>query len=100
MHTPHPRPLVFTLLLTMLFLPTPARAQTFWTAGTGDWFTPANWSAGVPDQNGVANLDAVVANGGTAQLLAFGASVRRLRIGRQEGAGSLLLSGGGLDVDG
>ena len=37
-------------------------AQTFWQAGTDDWFTAANWTLGVPSAPG----DAVIANGGTA----------------------------------
>jgi fibronectin-binding autotransporter adhesin len=68
--------------------------QTFWQAGTDDWFTPANWTLGVP----VNPADAVIANGGTPLILAPGASVHRLRVGRSEGPGSLLVDGGTLLV--
>jgi hypothetical protein len=39
-------------------------AQTMWTAGTGDFLTPGNWSAGVP----TIGVEGVINNGGTAQL--------------------------------
>ena len=42
-----------------------AAAQTVWVAsGTGNWFAPGNWSAGVP----IATSDARINNAGTAQL--------------------------------
>ncbi len=69
-------------------------AQTFWQAGTGDWFSGSNWTLGVPAAPG----DAVIANGGTAQIQAPGASVRRLRVGRTEGPGNLQVDGGALNV--
>ena len=40
----------------------------------------------------------MIANGGTPQLLAPGGSVRRLRVGRAEGPGSLLVNAGTLTV--
>lgn len=49
----------------------PSAAQgTMWQAGTGDWFDPNNWSAGVPTASGIPFVD----NGGTA-LIAAGDAV-------------------------
>jgi hypothetical protein len=73
-------------------------AQTAWTAGTSDWFTPANWTLGVPSAASGTAFDAIIANGGTAELSAPGASVRRLRVGLAGGAGSLVVDGGTLAV--
>ena len=65
-----------------------ALPQTFWTAGTENWFNAGNWTLGVPDASSPTTFDAVIANGGTTQLLAPGGSVRRLRVGRIEGPGT------------
>ncbi len=87
-----------------------ARAQTTsWTDGTGNWFTPGNWSAGVPTG---ATGTTSVSNGGTAQingaanagtnLLISGGSTVELQTGGSLSAtntftvgpnGTLLLSG-------
>jgi len=45
--------------------------------GVGDWFEPANWSAGVP----TSSDDAYVANGGTAQVGKDGAEAAGLVVG-------------------
>jgi len=45
--------------------------------GVGDWFEPANWSAGVP----TGSTDAYVANGGTAQVGKDGAEAAGLVVG-------------------
>jgi T5SS/PEP-CTERM-associated repeat protein len=73
-------------------------AQTFWTAGTENRFNAGNWTLGVPDAASPTTFDAVIANGGTSQLSAPGGSVRRLRVGRIEGPGSLLVDAGALTV--
>ena len=73
-------------------------AQTTWTAGTSDWFTPTNWTLGVPNVASGTAFDAIIANGGAAQLSAVGGSVRRLRVGLAGGPGSLLVDGGTLGV--
>ena len=41
-------------------------AQTEWTAETGPWSDPDNWTDGVPDHS----RDADISNGGTAQIVA------------------------------
>ena len=57
-------------LLAFLMSSTPVFAQTtVWTDGTGNWFTPANWSAGVPNSSPIADIN----NGGTAQITSSGA---------------------------
>jgi fibronectin-binding autotransporter adhesin len=67
-------------------------AQTFWTDGIGNWNTAGNWSLGVPNSASGNAFDAVIENGGTAQLLGPpDGSVRRLRIGRAAGAGNVLV---------
>ena len=56
------------ILLALAFLVASSNlsfGQTFWQAGTADWFAAANWTLGVP----VHPADAVIANGGTAQIL-------------------------------
>lgn len=74
--------------------------QTFWTDGTGNWNTAANWSLGVPNSASGTAFDAVIENGGTAQLLAPpDGSVRRLRIGRAAGTGNLLVDASNLTVN-
>src|SRR6516165_5646787 len=78
-----------------------ACGQTFWTDGTGDWNAAANWSLGVPNAGSGTAFDAVIENGGTAQLAALPAgSVRRLRLGRAAGAGNLLVDAATLSVTG
>jgi T5SS/PEP-CTERM-associated repeat protein len=71
----------------------PAFAQTtVWTDATGDWFTPANWSAGVPDSSTTAQIN----NGGTAQIMASGAAANDVDLGVAAGdVGTLSISGGG-----
>jgi T5SS/PEP-CTERM-associated repeat protein len=67
-----------------------ASAQTVWTDGTGSWFTPANWSAGVP----TAGTTAEVNNGGTAQIAgASAAAASGLALGNGGGTGSVSVNG-------
>jgi T5SS/PEP-CTERM-associated repeat protein len=59
--------------------------------GTGDWFSPINWSGGVP-----ISVDfAYIRNGGTAQITAPGANVRDIFLGDLGGVGRLRISGTG-----
>src|SRR5438094_8723707 len=65
---------------------------TVWTDATGDWFTAANWSAGVPDSSTAAQVN----NGGTAQIMSSGAAASEVALGVLAGdAGTLSLSGTG-----
>src|SRR5215471_8581069 len=74
-------------------------AQTSWTDGTSNWNTGSNWSLGVPNVGSPTAFDAVIENGGTAQLLGAPAgSVRRFRIGRAAGAGNVLVDAATLNV--
>jgi T5SS/PEP-CTERM-associated repeat protein len=74
-------------------------AQTLWTAGTGDWNTASNWTLGVPNAASGTAFDAVIENGGTAQLTGPpNGSVRRLRIGRTAGGGNLVVDAATLTV--
>jgi hypothetical protein len=70
-------------------VPGAAHAQTNWSAGSGDWFDAANWSAGVP----TSAIDANVANGGTANIAATPAVAQNLNLGGATGSGSLDLTG-------
>ncbi|TWU27401.1 virginiamycin B lyase family protein [Bythopirellula polymerisocia] len=88
----------FVWLGVLYLVPEVAYGQTFWTAGIGDWNTAANWTLGVPNAASGTAFDAVIANGGTAQLTAPGGSVRRLRVGLASGPGSLVVDGGALAV--
>lgn len=76
----------------------PAFAQTtVWTDGTGNWFTPANWSAGVPN----ANTGAQINNGGNAQITSSGAAAGEVEIGvGAQDSGTLSTSGPGDLQDG
>ncbi len=75
------------------------QAQTVWTnPGTDSWLTAGNWSLGVPNVASPTAFDAIIANGGTAQLLGPGGSVRRLRVGLVGGGGNLLIDAGELTV--
>jgi len=58
--------------------------------GVGDWFEPANWSAGLPTDS----TDAVVDTGGTAQVGAEGAEAKDLRVGDAH-TGTLTVEAGG-----
>jgi T5SS/PEP-CTERM-associated repeat protein/autotransporter-associated beta strand protein len=72
-------------------LPSAASAQTAWTnAGTGNWFTAVNWSAGVPN----GGTDATIDNGGTAQISSGSANANILAIG-DTATGSLTVQSGG-----
>jgi T5SS/PEP-CTERM-associated repeat protein len=87
------------VVLTLSMLVSVTTAQTFWTDGTGNWNTAGNWSLGVPNSGSATAFDAVIENGGTAQLLAPpDGSVRRLRIGRAAGTGNVLMDAATLTV--
>jgi fibronectin-binding autotransporter adhesin len=91
-------------LFLLLIASAPAFSQTtVWTDGTGNWFTPTNWSAGVPN----ANTTALINNGGNAQISSSGAAAGEVEIGvgaqdsgtlSTSGAGNLDDSGGALYV--
>lgn len=69
-----------------------ASAQTIWTDASGDWFNPANWSAGVPN----SSTDAQITNSGTAQIGSAGATAPNLYLGfNGVDSGNLLVSGSG-----
>ena len=74
----------------------PSRADTFWQADPAtpaDWFTPGNWSAGVP----TSFVSATITNGGTAQIASGSAQSSSLYLGFGAGeSGSLALDGGTL----
>ena len=86
-------------LLVLLVTSAPVFSQTtVWTDGTGDWFTAANWSAGVPDSSTIADIN----NGGTAQIMSSGAAASDVEIGvGAQHSGTLSTSGSGnLQCDG
>lgn len=68
-------------------------AQTIWNAGTGNWFTPGNWTPNtVPDTNTKAQIN----NAGTAQITAAGAAANTLTLGTAAGqSGTVSVSGAG-----
>ena len=81
------------VLIALLVTSAPAFGQTTtWTDGTGDWFTAANWSAGVPDSSTIADIN----NGGTAQIMSSGAAASDVEIGvGAQDSGTLSTSGSG-----
>jgi T5SS/PEP-CTERM-associated repeat protein len=71
---------------------TPSRA-TDWTGGTStDWFTAGNWSAGVPTNADLANIDTVAPN--ATVVGATGAQADFLFVGNS-GIGTLTIQNGG-----
>lgn len=81
--------MVTTALTASALLAAPAHAGS-WTAGTGDWFDPANWDSGVPTAGDYATLD----NGGTAQIEAPGAVSQGVTAGFNGGtSGTVEVSG-------
>jgi T5SS/PEP-CTERM-associated repeat protein len=66
--------------------------DTVWIDGTGDWFNPSNWSAGVPDSSTIAQIN----NGGTAQITSGIAAASKVELGIAVGdVGTLSTSGSG-----
>jgi hypothetical protein len=68
--------------------------QTTWVhdpATAGDWFTPTNWSAGVPSNVGTAAIN----NGGTAEIAGATATLLTASLGTGSlDSGAILLSSG------
>jgi T5SS/PEP-CTERM-associated repeat protein len=63
----------------------------------GNWFNPANWSAGVPDSNTTTEIN----NGGTAQITSGNATAGQVQLGVDaQHSGTLSISGGSLVDDG
>jgi T5SS/PEP-CTERM-associated repeat protein/autotransporter-associated beta strand protein len=91
-------PLVLTAFVVVLGAASASFGQTIWQVATGNWNTPGNWTLGVPNSASGTAFDAQIKNGGTAQLAATGASVRRMRVGVAAGGGQLEVNGGGLTV--
>jgi T5SS/PEP-CTERM-associated repeat protein len=85
-------------LLALLLTSLSAFAQTtVWTDATGDWFTAANWSAGVPTSSTTAQIN----NAGEAQIMSSGAVAAEVDLGVAAGdTGTLSISGTGNLQDG
>ena len=82
-------------IFTFLSSPAPSWADTFWQAGTGNWFASTNWTAGVPDSSAAANIN----NGGTAEIASGAAAVSSLNLGQAAtDSGLLTISGGTLGI--
>lgn len=87
------------VVLNGSFLGVDCFGQTFWTDGIGNWNTPSNWSLGVPNAGSGTAFDAVIEDGGTAQLVGSpSGSVRRFRIGRAAGGGNVLVDSATLNI--
>lgn len=66
--------------------------ETFWTDTTGNWFTPANWSAGLPN----SDVSAQINNGGTAEVMSASAAANQVELGVGiQDTGTLSVSGSG-----
>ena len=55
-----------TLLVGLVVARSGWAAASVWTAGTGNWSTPANWDGGEPD---ASTSKARISNGGTAEII-------------------------------
>jgi len=92
-------PVGAAICLVGLLLSSSAPAQTIWSDATGSWFTPGNWNNGVPNPASGTAFDARIDNGGTAQIFAPGASVRRITLGGLSGqSGNIVVDTGSLNV--
>ncbi|MFL6594751.1 MAG: hypothetical protein ACJ8HQ_04840, partial [Chthoniobacterales bacterium] len=80
------------IALLVLFLSRVAavNATTNWIDGVGDWFNPANWSAGVPTSGNRGQIG----NGGTAQIAADAGNAD-VSVGVNFVSGNLVVSGSG-----
>ncbi len=66
------------LIANLIFVVTSAKASpNFWQAGTANWGTSINWTAGEPTSDSVACVD----NGGTAQITEEGEVCYQLFLG-------------------
>ena len=85
-------------LLALFVTSVSAFAQTtVWTDATGDWFTAANWSAGVPTSSATAQIN----NAGEAQIMSSGAVAAEVDLAVATGdTGTLSVSGTGNLQDG
>src|SRR4051794_37570869 len=83
---------IAVLLAASLSFAVSANAQTVWTnAGTANWFTAGNWSAGVPN----SGVDAQVNNGGTARINSGTGAANSVTLGLAAGnSGGLLVQTG------
>ena len=69
------------------------RAQTSWNGGSSsDWFTAANWNAGVPNLLTSANIDTATPN--STVISGANATILNLAVG-QSGTGKLVIQNGG-----
>ncbi len=72
-----------------------APAATFtWQVPLGDWSIASNWGASLP----LAGDTAYILNGTTANIVQSGATCDTLSLGSSAGAGSVLMTAGGLSV--
>ena len=88
--------LALALALATLAAVTPAQAiTTTWTAFTGDWSEPTNWSDGEP----TAIDDALIASG-IASVSQSGETCASLQLGQGGTSGAVQAIAGSLDVEG
>jgi outer membrane autotransporter protein len=71
-----------------------AHAQTAWTGPGTDWFTPGNWSAGVP----TAATNAIIDTGPISVIDTPGAVAQTLHVG-ENGTGMLIIQNGGTSAN-
>lgn len=78
------------ILFVLFFTVTAAfvSAQTTFTANTGDWDVPSNWSNGVPD----ANTDAIIQNGRNCTVNINNASCKSLTISGGNSSSGIIIS--------
>lgn len=85
---------VSTLVLGLTLHGGPALAQTAWNGSTStDWFTPGNWSAGVPVAGATTTINTTTPN--TAIITQAGAVSGAMQIGVNGNDGGLTIVGNG-----
>jgi hypothetical protein len=87
--------LLIAFALCCFALSPPAQASsTYWTDGSGDWFTAANWDNGGPPGVPDCSLDAYINNAGNATINSSGGTALSLTLGLNAG------DSGKVEVDG
>ena len=85
---------VILSMLAMVCAPEAPAATLTWQVSSGDWSIASNWGVSLP----LAGDTAYIINGTTANIVQSGETCDTLSLGSSAGAGSVLMTAGGLSV--